>query len=480
MPLLSQLPRRAAFSDFWRARLFFSVLLCAALFGGVGCKSSSQNNNTMPTAPKQPAAFDGSRAFAHVRKQVEFGPRPAGSAELAQTRAYIVSELQSYGLKVTQQEFTAATPQGPKQMVNITAELAGATSDRVIMLASHYDTKFMPKFRFVGANDGGSSTGVLLELARVLASHPQPRLTHWFTFFDGEEAFCMEWDQCRTPDGGPDNTYGSRYFVAQLKASGTLKRMNALVLLDLVGYREPSFQREDTSTQWLTETVWATAKELGHGTLFLDEAVGVTDDHTPFLEAGADAMNIIQLDSYPYWHTKDDTLDKISPRTLKIVGDVVLASLPKIEAKLLGATATGTPTPGEALFIQDKNFEGVIFSPEMTAKQLKVSAAETWMPAREDIVKLEDGVKAFLRGSSKSEPRAETHILPRFLQFRRQYFGVTENGQKVIHAYFFCDAQGINWKTALVQVEDGGPCYFNLRFAPQSGKFERLQVNGEG
>lgn len=178
-----------------------------------------------PTPTPQPAvAFDGERAFEHVRKQVEIGPRPAGSAELARAREYIVGELKSYGFNVTLDEFQPLTPEGRKKMVNITAELQGESSE-VIMLSSHYDTKPFKEFRFVGANDGGSSTGVLLELARAVAGRGKPRYTYWFAFFDGEEAFCRDWDECKNA-GSPDNTYGSRHYVEELK-KGTSSGVSA-------------------------------------------------------------------------------------------------------------------------------------------------------------------------------------------------------------------------------------------------------------
>jgi Zn-dependent M28 family amino/carboxypeptidase len=270
-----------------------------------------------------------------VRKQVEIGPRPAGSAELARARDYIINELKSYGLNVTTDEFTATTPAGKKKMVNVTAEIPGESSD-VILLASHYDTKPIKEFRFVGANDGGSSTGALLELARVLASHQQkPPFTYRFVFFDGEEAFCFDWDECHNPDG-PDNTYGCRHYVAELKNRNELKLVRAVVLLDMIGYKDLRLGRDvEMSTPWLIDIIWRTAREMGHGAQFVDGVEGVGgDDHEPFLKAGIHAVDIIQLNTYPYWHTEEDTLDKISPQSLKTVGDVVLASLPRIEQRI--------------------------------------------------------------------------------------------------------------------------------------------------
>ncbi len=318
---------------------FLLPLACLFLFASSSCRDQpapNQNTVPQPSASTTPTvAFDGQRAFEHVRKQVEFGPRPAGSAELAKTREYMVKELGSYGLNVTTDEWTPQTPVGPRKMVNVTAELPGESSE-VIIISSHYDTKLIKEFRFVGANDGGSSTGALMELARVLAERKQkPRYTYWFVFFDGEEAFCKEWDECKN-NGSPDNTYGSRRFVEQLKSKGEVQRVRTMVLLDMVGYTLLEFGRDgELSTKWLVDAIWNTARELGYSKYFVEREEGVGgDDHEPFLRAGIDAVDIIQLSTYCCWHEPTDTLDKISPQTLKIVGDVVLASLPRIEQRL--------------------------------------------------------------------------------------------------------------------------------------------------
>jgi len=308
----------------------------------LGCPSGA-NKPGEGTSPPTPAStsksdFNGDRAFEHVRKQVEFGPRPAGSAELEQARAYIVDQLKSYGLKVTTDEFHPTTPLGERKMANVTAELPGESSD-VIIISSHYDTKYFKDFKFVGANDGGSSTGALLEIARVLAASKQKtRLTYWFVFFDGEEGFCKEWDDCFNPNPAepatplPDNTYGSRRYVANLIEKNELKRVRAMILLDMMGYKNLRLGRDNMSSVWLQDLVWQAGKQLGYGSQFVEarESVG-DDDHGPFLKAGVYALDIIQLGSYPYWHTKEDTLDKVSAKSLKIVGDTVIASLPKIE-----------------------------------------------------------------------------------------------------------------------------------------------------
>lgn len=323
----------------------FLLIATLALFL-VSCSGGEKRGNGGATANSSPApsptssqsrlTIDGEKAFDHVRKQVEIGPRPAGSAELAKARDYIVAELKSYGLNVTLDEFTAKTPIGDRKMVNVTAELPGE-SDEVIILSSHYDTKLFKEFRFVGANDGGSSTGALLEMARAMAtSGRKPRFTYWFVFFDGEEAFCKEWEECKSPDG-PDNTYGSRHYAKQLKDKNEIKRVRALILLDMIGYKNLELGRNEVlSTRWLIDAVWDTAGELGYGQYFGDEIEHCDgDDHVPFLEQGIDAVDIIQLSSYEYWHKPEDTLDKISAQSLKTVGDVVLASLPRIEDRLI-------------------------------------------------------------------------------------------------------------------------------------------------
>ena len=282
-----------------------------------------------------PTAFNGERALDHARKQVDFGPRPPDTPQLEQARAHIVSELKSYGLTVTSDEFTADTPQGKKKMVNVVAELAGQTKT-TILIASHYDTKFYKDMRFVGANDPAASVGTLLEIGRVLGSlQEKPKVTVKLVFFDGEEAFCEGWDECSN-DERPDNTYGSRHYASQLRAKNELENTGALILLDMMGYKKLELGRDPSSVRWLQDIIWQTGRELGYKEVFVDREEGVGgDDHEPFLQAGVDAVDLIQLNTYPYWHKVDDTIDKISARSLKIVGDTVLASLPKIQERVL-------------------------------------------------------------------------------------------------------------------------------------------------
>jgi len=275
-------------------------------------------------------AFNGERAMDHVRKQIEFGPRPPDTPPLLKTRAYISDQLKSYGLNVSVDEFNAVTPQGEKKMANIIGEIPGETKT-LILITSHYDTKFYKDMYFVGANDPASSVATLLEIGRVLGgAKEKPKATYRLVFFDGEEAFCEGWDDCGK-ENNPDNTYGSRHYVSQLRAHNELENTYAMILLDMMGYRDLELGRDPTSIRWLQDIIWETGRELGYGKVFVERQEGVGgDDHEPFLQAGVDAVDLIQLSSYPHWHKADDTIDKVSPQSMKIVGDTVLASLPKI------------------------------------------------------------------------------------------------------------------------------------------------------
>ena len=272
----------------------------------------------------QSPAFDSNRAWEHLRQQVGIGPRPSGTPANLRNRDYIKAQMAALGIKVVEQPFDGATPLGPVKMVNLIATIPGKSADRIV-LASHFDTKLFRDIRFVGASDGASSTAALIELGRVLKARADRPFTYELLFLDGEEAV-VEWQ-------GTDNTYGSRYYVEAARKSGSLKSLRALILLDMIGDRALTIRRESNSTRWLTEIVWATARKLGHRQ-FMDEETTVEDDHIPFLKAGVPALDIIDLD-YPHWHQATDTLENVSARSLQIVGDVVAASLPLIEQRLL-------------------------------------------------------------------------------------------------------------------------------------------------
>jgi Zn-dependent M28 family amino/carboxypeptidase len=291
-----------------------------------GKPTSLAEQGKTASAALGPTEFDGVRAFEHVRWLVEMGPRPVGSAAHDHARDYIIEQLKALKLSVVRDDFTAKTPLGPRNMTNIIGKLPGQ-SEGIILIGSHYDTKLFKEFTFVGANDGGSSTGALLELARVLASRgKKPKYHIWFVFFDGEEAF-VNWTQT-------DSTYGSRHLAEKWAQEGTLAKVRALILLDMIGDKDLDIQRDSGySTPWLVDLLWATAAQLGYGRYFLSQTLSLEDDHVPFARRGVPTVDIIDF-NYPYWHEAEDTLDKLSPVSLKIVGDVVIRSLPAIEAAL--------------------------------------------------------------------------------------------------------------------------------------------------
>ena len=273
----------------------------------------------------QTGRVDAEQVIRQVEKIVSYGPHPAGSEAQKKVGSYIAQQLQSLGLEVHSHTFDAVTPLGRREMTNIWGVVEGK-EDSIIILASHYDSKYFEDFSFLGANDSGSSSGLLLELARTLKQENQTDYSLWFVFFDGEEAF-FDWTSA-------DSLYGSREFVRMLKGRGQLSKISALVLLDMVGEKDLALRKDINSTRWLNQIIWDQGATMGHGDIFQSRgSMGAQDDHLPFAQEGIPVVDIIDLD-YAYWHTKEDTLDKLSPDNLRIVGDVVLASLPAIAKHL--------------------------------------------------------------------------------------------------------------------------------------------------
>jgi glutaminyl-peptide cyclotransferase len=273
-------------------------------------------------APKP--AFDSARAWAHLQKQVALGPRPSGTPALVQNRKYIVDQLKAIGIESKEQAFIGMTPLGEVSMANVIATIPGKRADRIAM-ASHFDTKLFREFKFVGANDGASSTAALLELARVLKAQPH-EFTIELLFFDGEEARMPDWR-------GLDNTYGSRHYVEDAVKSGSIRGLKALILLDMIGDKNLNIRRDSNSTPWLVDIIWGTAARLGHTSEFPNDLTTVEDDHIPFVRAGVPVVDVIDLDN-PTWHTAQDNLDNVSAKSLQVVGDVIVAAFPEIEKRL--------------------------------------------------------------------------------------------------------------------------------------------------
>src|SRR5947208_584163 len=269
--------------------------------------------------------FSGEKAFAHVQRLVDFGPRPAGSKALEKSRDYIEDQLRRSGWQVTRQAFSDDTPRGKIQFVNLIAQFSGQgkAASPSFLLCSHYDTKMFDAIRFVGANDGGSSTGLLLELARVISQHPNLARKIELLFFDGEEAFV----QFSETDG----LYGSRYFAKQLQSGGA-KQFRAGILFDMVGDRSLDITLPADSPSEMARDIFAAAEALKLRSYFTYLDREMIDDHSPLNAVGIPTIDVIDFD-YSWWHTAGDTIDKISAKSLQIVGSVALYYLSEIALK---------------------------------------------------------------------------------------------------------------------------------------------------
>ena len=267
-----------------------------------------------------PKAFDGAAALAFTGKAVAFGPRADGSAAITRLRDYIRQQLAACGCEVSGDRFTATTPDGPVQMENIIAKFPGK-SGRAIAVTGHYDTKKMD--RFVGANDGGSSTGFLLELAAVLRG--QPRTDDlYIVFFDGEEAV-REWSDT-------DSVYGSRHLAEKWTTDGTNRKLKALINVDMIGDANLKLVWDTGSAASLRELFWNTADSLGYKAYFPRQGGPIQDDHLPFLNAGVRALDVIDFESQQtFWHTPEDTMDKLSGLSFEVVGTVLLKVMEELE-----------------------------------------------------------------------------------------------------------------------------------------------------
>jgi glutaminyl-peptide cyclotransferase len=275
----------------------------------------------------QTGGFDGAKAYDQVAKLVAFGPHPPASDGIHAVQKYIRSQLESFGCFVDEDDFNAQTEMGTLAMKNIVAKIPG-TGQGIILLLTHYDTKRVDNF--VGAEDAGSSTGLMLEMARILCGRSKQANAVWIAFLDGEETQAhFDWLTS-------DSIYGSREIAARMVLTGQLKHTRAVILADMVGQYELHILRDSDSAKWLTDTIWNTAARLGYQSVFVSQATSTEDDNLPFLERRLPVIDLIDLTDYinlGYWHTAQDTLDKISPRSLAIVGHVILESVNALQNK---------------------------------------------------------------------------------------------------------------------------------------------------
>ena len=288
--------------------------------------ATATQSSAAPAASPATAAprVDAQRAMRYVREVVGFGSRPPGSRGHRRLEAYLRAQLK--GDDVEEDAFTASTPAGELPMRNLVAKFPG-TKDGIIVIASHYDTN-LPLTNFVGANDSGSSTGLLLELAHHLRGKKRDGYSVWLVWLDGEEAI-REWS-------ATDSLYGSRHLAARWQKDGTLRRIKAFVLLDMVGDKELNIDRDQNSTPWLLDLVGQAAARLNYQAHFFQRSVAIEDDHKPFAEAGVPVVDLIDFEygyANVFHHTSDDTLDKLSPRSLEVVGNVVLETVRLLDAK---------------------------------------------------------------------------------------------------------------------------------------------------
>ncbi len=279
----------------------------------------------VPLAAAAQPHFDGARALEYAREFVSIGPRWPTSAGHAKAEAFLREHFRRDRLE--EDSFDALTPIGLVPMRNFIVRFPG-TKDGVIVLASHYDTNYWLKnIHYVGANDGGSTTGLLMALADRLREETAggrklDGYSVWLVFFDGEEAI-QSWS-------ASDSTYGSRHLAAEWGRDGTLSKIKAFILTDMIGDKDLDIQRESQSTAWLVDVVREAAEKCGDQRYFFKTTEAIEDDHLPFLERGVPSIDIIDLDYGPnnsYHHTAQDTMDKISAHSLTVDGDVILETI---------------------------------------------------------------------------------------------------------------------------------------------------------
>src|ERR1700683_1897586 len=275
---------------------------------------------SLPPDNGPPPTIDSARAMQYVKEIVALGPRPIGGANHKKVEEFIVSRLK--GVAVEDDVFTADTPEGKFPVRNIIAKFPG-TKDGIIVIASHYDTNYpLRNTSFIGANDGASSSALLLEFANQLRGKKRDGYSIWLVWDDAEEAV-KSWSDT-------DSLYGIRHLAEKWEADGTLKKTKAFLLADMIGDADLNIERDSNSTTWLEAVVYDAATGLGYQSHFFARTMTVDDDHLPFVKRGVSSADLIDFD-YGYdnvfWHTPQDTVDKLSPKSLEIVGSTILETV---------------------------------------------------------------------------------------------------------------------------------------------------------
>jgi Zn-dependent M28 family amino/carboxypeptidase len=285
-----------------------------------------------PLAAPAQQHFNGAKAMEYAREFVAIGPRWPTSQGHLKAEAFLRDHFRHDQLE--EDTFTANTPIGAVPMHNFIVRFPGKKNG-VIVLATHYETNYWLKnINFVGANDGGSTTGLLLAIGDQLRSESLrgkqlDGYSVWLVFDDGEESVEPKWTNS-------DSLYGTRHLAAKWAGDGTLGRIKAFILADMIGDKDLDIQRETRSTGWLVELVRQAAHKFGYDKYFFQTESAVEDDHLPFVERGVPSIDVIDLDYGPqnsYHHTAKDTMDKISVRSLTIDGDVFMETIRLIDQR---------------------------------------------------------------------------------------------------------------------------------------------------
>src|SRR5579863_1273728 len=270
--------------------------------------------------------FNGPKALDYARQFAAIGPRWPTSPGHIKAEQFLRGHFQHDQLE--EDTFTADTPIGMVSLRNFIVRFPGK-KDGAIVLASHYETNYpLRNINFVGANDGASTTGLLMAIADQLRGKTLDGYSVWLVFFDGEEAF-QSWS-------ASDSTYGSRHLAAKWGRDGTLNKIKAFILADMIGDKDLDIQRESRSTGWLVDVVRDSARKFGYEKFFFQRDEPVDDDHLPFVERGVPSIDVIDLDYGPnnsYHHTAEDTLDKVSAHSLTIDGDVFMETIRRVDQR---------------------------------------------------------------------------------------------------------------------------------------------------
>jgi Zn-dependent M28 family amino/carboxypeptidase len=311
---------------------FLFTLLTLALFNSTACargapappastKQSSMAASNAGAAADAPPVIDSARAMQYVKEIVAFGPRPIGSENHKKVENYILSHLKSD--IVEQDAFEVTTTEGKFPVRNIIAKFPG-TKDGIIVIASHYDTNWpLRNTSFIGANDGASSSALLLEFANQLRGKKRDGYSVWLLWDDAEESMRLPWYDS-------ESLYGVRHIAQKWQDDGTLKKIKAFLLEDMVGDADLNIEHDLNSTGWLEDLIYQAATQTGYQSHFFGRQNSVVDDHQPFLDRKVPSADIIDFEygyNNVFWHTPQDTVDKLSARSLGIVGTVTLETL---------------------------------------------------------------------------------------------------------------------------------------------------------